>query len=108
MDKTIALIITGICMLICCTISISQFMQRGFLSNNAYIYAAKEERKKMNKKPYYKQSGIVFALLTAIFFVIGLEVYLETGWLWWVEGILVAAVLVYAVASTWKRGKTHE
>ncbi|EFF68226.1 hypothetical protein BUTYVIB_01494 [Eshraghiella crossota DSM 2876] len=28
--------------------------------NNAYIFASKQERETMNKKPHYKQSGICF------------------------------------------------
>ena len=28
------------------------FFERGFLLNNAYLYASKDERKTMNKKPY--------------------------------------------------------
>ena len=38
--------------------SIRSFLERGFLLNNAYLYASKEERKTMNKKPYYKQSAM--------------------------------------------------
>lgn len=37
--------------------SIMSFLERGFLLNNAYLYASREERKTMNKKPYYKQVG---------------------------------------------------
>ena len=40
-------------------ISYFQFHERGFLLNNAWLYASAEERNKMNKKPYYRQSGIV-------------------------------------------------
>ncbi len=32
-------------------LGIRSFMERGFLLNNAYIYATKEERKTMDKKP---------------------------------------------------------
>lgn len=100
MGKIPALIITGICTVTCCIISIRQFQQKGFLFNNAYIYASKDEREKMDKKPHYRQSGIVFAFLTGVFLCIGLEVILKTGWLMWVEGILLVAVLVYAIASS--------
>ena len=31
-------------------ISVRSFMEKGFLFNNAYIYASKEQREKMNKK----------------------------------------------------------
>ena len=42
------------------TLSFFQFKEKGFLFNNAYLYASEEERKKMNKKPYYRQSGNCF------------------------------------------------
>ena len=32
--------------------SIRSFLERGFLLNNEYLFASKEERKTMNKKPY--------------------------------------------------------
>ena len=48
--------------------SVRSFMEKGFLFNNAYIYASKQEREKMNKKPHYRQSAIVFLLLGLIFY----------------------------------------
>ena len=54
-------------------VSIRSFQNKGFLFNNAYIYASKEERGKMDKKPYYRQSAIVFCILCAVFLVIGLS-----------------------------------
>lgn len=41
-------------------LSYRQFNEKGFLFNNAYIFASKQERETMNKKPHYKQSGICF------------------------------------------------
>lgn len=96
------MILISACTLICCILSILQFRQKGFLVHNAYIYATKEERETMNKKPYYRQSGIVFSFLTVIFFIIGLEVFLKTGWLLWIEGFLLAAVMIYAIISSVK------
>lgn len=43
--------------------SIRSFFERGVLLNNAYIYATKEERAAMNKKPYYRQTAVVFCIL---------------------------------------------
>ena len=40
--------------------SVRSFAEKGFLFNNAYIYATKQEREKINKKPHYRQSAIVF------------------------------------------------
>lgn len=89
----------------CAVISIFQFKEKGFLFNNAYIYASKQERETMDKKPYYRQSGIVFALLSSIFLCIAAECALETGWLWWAEGALCIALLAYAIISSVKANK---
>ena len=86
--------------LVCICISVMQFRERGFLFNNAYIWASKEERETMDKTPHYRQSGIVFALCAALFFAMALECGLLTGWLWLIVGALTLAILVYAIASS--------
>ncbi len=72
--------------------------------NNAYLYASGADRKTMNKKPYYKQSAIVFCILSAVFFVIGLAVVLENDKLFLLEIPLIAAAVICAVVSTAKIG----
>ena len=37
-------------------------------------YASLKERENMDKKQYYRQSAIVFSLLSAVFFIVGLSV----------------------------------
>ena len=81
-------------------LSIRSFFEKGFLLNNAYLYASKEERKTMNKKPYYKQSAIVFCILSAVFIVIGISVVLHNDQLFLLEIPLVAGVIIYAIVST--------
>lgn len=93
-------VIFGVLALVCFVISILQFREKGFLFNNAYIWASKQERETMDKKPHYRQSGIVFALITAIFFFMALECVLFTGWLWLMVFLPAAALLVYAIASS--------
>ncbi len=80
--------------------SIRSFLERGFLLNNAYIYASKEERKAMNKKPYYRQSAIVFFVLSAVFLVIGLSLVLQNDRISLLEIPLIVGVSIYAIAST--------
>lgn len=79
-----------------------QFKEKGFLFNNAYIWASKQERKQMDKKTHYRQSGMVFALCAALFLVIGMECAFLTGWLWLIAGILAIVLLVYAISSSAK------
>lgn len=79
--------------------SVLSFMEKGFLFNNAYIYASKQERKEMNKKPHYRQSAIVFLLIGLIFFLNGLDLLLNTSWIFYaVIGIVLSAVL-FAIIS---------
>lgn len=81
-------------------ISFFQFKERGPLLNNAYLFASEQERKTMDKKPCYQQSGIVFGLLGVIFLLIALEVLLKTGWLYYIVWAVAFAAIVYAVASS--------
>ena len=80
--------------------SARSFMEKGFLFNNAYIYASKQEREKMNKKPYYRQSAIVFLLLGLLFSLIALAVLLEANWICYVGIALVIITLIYAIVSS--------
>lgn len=74
--------------------------QKGFLFNNAYIWASQKEREKMDKKPYYKQTGVVFILIGVMFVLFGLDVLFKTGLIWLV-GILFGLLIgVYAIIST--------
>lgn len=75
-------------------------MEKGFLFNNAYIYASKQEREKMNKKPYYRQSAIVFMLLGLIFLLNAIAVLLELNWLFYIVAAVLIVTLVYAVVSS--------
>lgn len=94
----IMFIFAGVCILI----SILQFAEKGFLFNNAYIWASKEEREKMDKSPYYRQSAIVFALVGAVFTVIGIAVILQNYKIQLLEIPLIIGAIVYAIISSAK------
>ena len=78
------------------------FHQKGFLFNNAYIYASKEEREKMEKGALYRQTAVVFLILSLLFAVIGLSVVLRDDRILFAEPVLVVGVLVYAIVSSAK------
>ena len=80
--------------------SVRSFMEKGFLFNNAYIYASKQEREKMNKKPHYRQSAIVFFLLGIVFLLLALAVLLEAYWISFVGVAVVIITLIYAIVSS--------
>ena len=99
MEKVIT-IIFGILSVILFTISLLHMYEKGFLMNNAYIYASKEEREKMNKKPYYRQSGIVFMFLGIISLLNAFNAELKTIGLFIAILVIVAITIVYAIVST--------
>lgn len=81
-------------------ISARQFAEKGFLFNNAYIWASKEEREKLDKSPHYKQSAIVFALISAVFLVIGISILLQNYKIQLLEIPLILGALIYAFISS--------
>lgn len=102
MSEIIMGIVVLILSLIAFVISILSFMQKGFMFNNAYIYATKEERKKMNKKPYYRQTAITFLLIGIIFLLLGINIFLKISWLSYVSLMLAVVTLIYSIVSTVK------
>ena len=99
MEKVIT-IIFGILSVILFTISLLHMYEKGFLMNNAYIYASKEEREKMNKKPYYRQSGIVFMFLGIISLLNAFNAELKTIGLFIAIIVIIVIAIVYAIVST--------
>ena len=88
--------------------SIRSFMEKGFLFNNAYIYASKQEREKLNKKPYYRQSAIVFLLLGLTFLLNAISVLLEIDWIFYIAVAVVIVTLIYAIVSSIKIEKNNK
>ena len=80
--------------------SFRSYQEKGFLLNNAYLYASKKEREAMDKAPYYRQSAVVFALIGLIFLLNGLSLLLGAPWLGYPAGGVVVIALIYAVASS--------
>ena len=81
-------------------ISVMHFMQKGKLFNNAYLYASKEEREKMNKKPYYIQSGTIFCLFGIVFTLNALSSLLQIEWLSYCGiGIMIFGIIFAIVSS---------
>ncbi len=85
----------------CLYLAIRHFMQHGFLLNNAYIFASKKERESMDKKPHYRQSAILFALLCIVFMATGLSIVLKNDkLLLYVLLPICAIAIVYAIVSS--------
>ena len=81
-------------------VSIRSFLEKGFLLNNAYLGASKKERENMDKKPYYRQSAVVFLLVGTIFLLNGFTVLYNAFWISYLVMALAAVAMVYAIASS--------
>lgn len=81
-------------------LAVFQYREKGPLLNNSYLYASAEERRRMNKKPYYRQSAIVFFLLGFSFLMFGVN--LIAGWsVFMILGVCgILGTLAYAVISS--------
>lgn len=100
MENIIGAVFMAVIAIASFVVSIFQFNQKGFLFNNAYIYASKAEREKMNKKPHYIQSGVLFVMIGIIFTINAVEMLLQTDWLFYLVIVTAVIALVYAVASS--------
>ena len=89
-------------------LSIRSFQNRGKLLNNAYFYASDAERKTMDKKPYYRQTAVIFLILSAIFIIIGVSVILRNSRINLLELPLILAAVIYAIISTVQLGSQNK
>lgn len=102
MGNVILAIVLGGIAIGCFVFSFMQFHEKGFLFNNAYIYASKQERETMDKSPHYRQSGIVFAMLGLIFVINAIDALLQTEWLFYCVIAIGILAIIYAVISSIK------
>ena len=82
--------------------SYRSFREKGFLFNNAYIYASKQERETMDKKPHYRQSAIVFLMIGVIFLLNGVSVLLTANWIFILVIAIAIVAIIYAIISVWQ------
>ena len=81
-------------------LSARSFNGKGFLLNNAYLHASKQEREEMDKKPYYHQSAVVFLLISIVFVINGFEVIFRIGWLSYIAITTIIITVIYAIISS--------
>ena len=86
--------------LVCFVISVLSFLQKGYLFNNVYIGASKEQKETMNKKPYYLQSGVIFFILGIIFLLDGFDIIFETNWIFIIVISLIIITIIYTLVSS--------
>ena len=100
MGTIIGATVLSILAIACFGFSYLQFNEKGFLFNNAYIYASEQERETLDKKPYYKQSGIVFIMLGIIFGLNAMEIIFKTDWLFYMVIAIAVIAIIYAILSS--------
>ena len=81
-------------------LSVRSFCGKGFLLNNAYLYAPKQEREMMDKKPYYRQSAVVFLLIGCIFALNGFSILLRIDLISHIAITVVFGAIIYAIVSS--------
>ena len=99
LQKTIFTVIMLALSLSSFVISVLQFMEKGPVFDNAYIYASKAARAAMYKKPYYRRSAIVFIAGGIIFLLIALAIITGAQLFFNITGVLALALIVYTLIS---------
>ena len=86
-------------------LSFRAFREKGFLFNNAWIYASEEERRTMDKKPHYRQSAIIFLLLGMVFLFNAVAVITGFDFMYLIAIGTVISAVIYAIVSDLKSKK---
>ena len=97
------LIAGGLCFLLAIgafIISFFSFRKKGFLFNNAYLYASKEERATMDKKPHYRQSAVVFLMIGIIFLLNAMSSFWTNSWFSYMAIAVAIIAIIYAIVSS--------
>ena len=81
-------------------VSFRSFKEKGFLFNNAYLYASKEERATMDKKPHYRQSAIVFLMIGIIFLLNAMSSLWTNSWFSYMAIVVTLIAIIYAIVSS--------
>jgi len=99
-SATVGAVLCGLMTAAGVVLGVRQLREKGYLLNNAWIYASSEERANMNKRPYYRQSGISFLLIAAYCFSIFLYILTRLQAFCVVSYVILGAALIYAILST--------
>lgn len=81
-------------------VSFRSFKEKGFLFNNAYLYASKEERATMDKKPHYRQSAVVFLMIGIIFLLNAMSSFWANSCFSYMAIVVTLIAIIYAIVSS--------
>lgn len=93
----------GLCLVLAIVafiISFFSFREKGFLFNNAYLYASKEERATMDKKPHYRQSAVIFLMIGIIFLLNAMSSFWANSWFDYMAIFVALIAIIYAIVSS--------
>jgi len=99
-SKIVGVIIAFVMAGVLALLSFRSFKEKGFLLNNAYLYATEEERKTMDKKPWYRQSAIAFALISTGFIFMGVHMITEMKVFLILQFLAIVGAVIYAIVSS--------
>ena len=99
MEKVV-LIVCLVISIGCYVLSFLHFKEKGFLFNNAYIYASKEERATMDKTPHYRQSAVVFLMIGIIFLLDAMSSFWTNSWFSYMAIVVALIAIIYAIVSS--------
>jgi hypothetical protein len=98
-DIIVAVVLIAVSLLVF-VLSIRSFLEKGFLLNNAYLYASKKQREEMDKTPYYRQSAVVFFMIGIVFLLIAAAILLDNFRVTYIADAVIVLLLIYAIASS--------
>lgn len=87
---------------LCLLLSVMSFLEKGVLINNAWLWASKEEKARMDKRPYYRQSAVIFLILTGVFASLGVHFITNAGIFMYISIALAVTAICYVIASSVK------
>lgn len=105
--KIVLSIILGIISVSLLTYSFFTSREKGPILSNTYLWATKEERKKMDKTAEYHLVTVVFGLLGIIFMLLTIRVFSSCIFLTIAIAILILTLLVYAIKESIKTIKNE-
>ncbi len=82
---------------------VGSYLEKGFLVNKEYINKSEEEREKMDKeskRPYYKQSSIVFLILGVTLLFLGVCILSKVNWIIYLIGFCIFILVLYIIISS--------
>ena len=81
-------------------LGIFQLCEKGKPLNNSYLFASEQERAAMDKKPLYRQTGIVLLIVGAgLLFISVLYLILKNSWAFYLLIPVFVLAIGYSIVS---------